>query len=187
MAWVVTPLLIFVARLFDVSIGTMRIIFISRGHRALAPMLGFFEILIWLLAIRQVFTHLDNPAAFVAYAAGFAAGNYFGLIIESKVAIGLAAIRIITSEDSKDLIAQLNACDFGVTLVAARGVSGDVQLIFTVVPRRQLETAVGIINRLHPRAFISISDVRSVAEGVFPQTQYGIAGRPLLSGFRKSK
>lgn len=187
-AWVITPLLIFFARLVDVSIGTMRIIFVSRGHRALAPLLGFFEILIWLVAIRQVFTQLDNPAAFVAYAAGFAAGNYLGLILESKLAIGLAAIRIITSEDSKDLIAQLNACDFGVTLVAARGVSGDVQLIFTVVPRRQLETAVMIIKRLHPNAFISISDVRSVQEGVFPQSHpYGIGGRPLFSGVRKSK
>lgn len=186
-AWVITPLLIFVARMVDVSIGTMRIIFISRGHRALAPLLGFFEILIWLVAIRQVFTQLDNPAAFVAYAAGFAAGNYIGLLMESKLAIGLAAIRIITNEDSRDLISRLNACDFGVTLVAARGVSGDVQLIFTVVPRRQLDTAIGIIKQLHPRAFISISDVRSVEEGVFPSQSWGIGGRPLFSGLRKSK
>lgn len=184
--WLVTPLLIFLARLIDVSIGTMRIIFISRGHRALAPMLGFVEVLVWLLAIRQVFTQLDNPAAFVAYAGGFAAGNYLGLIIESKVAIGLLAVRIITAEDSRDLISQLNSRDFGVTSMAARGVTGDVQLIFTIVPRRQLERVTDIVRSLHPRAFISVSDVKSVSEGVFPN-QYRLGGVGFTGFLRKGK
>lgn len=184
--WVLTPLLIFVARLIDVTIGTMRIIFLSRGHRVLAPMLGFFEILIWLLAIRQVFAEVNNPAAFIAYAAGFAAGNYVGLRIEAKVALGMIAIRIITTEDSRDLISRMNERDFGVTVVAARGVSGEVQLIFTVVPRRRLEDAVQIIRELHPKAFISISDVRSVDEGIFPGSQqFRLGGRAFPGFIRK--
>ena len=185
-AWVLTPALIFLARLIDVSLGTMRIIFLSRGQRALAPLLGFIEILVWLLAIRQVFTQLDNPAAFVAYAGGFAAGNYLGLMIESKLAIGLLAVRIITAEDSRDLITQLNARDFGVTSMAARGVTGDVQLIFTIVPRRQLQRVTEIVRGLHPKAFISVSDVKSVTEGVFPPP-YRLGGATFPSFLRKGK
>lgn len=184
--WVITPALIFIARLIDVSIGTMRIIFLSRGHRAMAPLLGFVEILVWLLAIRQVFTQLDNPAAFVAYAGGFAAGNYLGLRIEAKLAIGLLAVRIITAEDSRDLIARLNAQDFGVTSMAARGVTGDVQLIFTIVPRRQMDRVTDIVRSLHPRAFISVSDVKSVTEGVFPPS-WRFSGAAFPSFLRKGK
>lgn len=185
--WFVTPLLIFCARLIDVSIGTMRIVFLSRGYRLLAPMLGFVEVLVWLLAIRQVFTHLENPAAFIAYAAGFAAGNYLGLWMESKLAVGLVAVRIITAEDSRDMIAKLNNQDFGVTTMAARGVSGDVQLTFTIVPRRKLHVVVEIVRTLHPRAFISTSDVRSVMEGVFPEGRYRIGGGGFPGFLRKGK
>lgn len=184
--WVFTPALIFFARLVDVSLGTMRIIFISRGHRALAPLLGFVEVLVWLLAIRQVFTQLDNPAAFIAYAGGFAAGNYLGLRVEAKLAIGLLAVRIITAEDSRDLITQLNARAFGVTSMAARGVTGDVQLVFTIVPRRQLDQVTEIVRKLHPRAFVSVSDVKSVTEGVFPPS-WSFSGTGFPWFLRKGK
>ena len=86
--FIILPILIFIARVCDVSIGTMRIIFISRGAKILAPLLGFFEILIWLVAIGKVMQNLDNIACYVAYAGGFATGNFVGIRIEEKLAMG---------------------------------------------------------------------------------------------------
>ena len=86
--WVVIPVLIFLARILDVSIGTLRLIYVSRGYKTLAPVLGFFEVLIWLAAIRQIMQHVDNPACFLAYALGFASGNYIGMWISEKLSIG---------------------------------------------------------------------------------------------------
>src|SRR5262245_24741243 len=104
---VLTPLLIFTARLLDVTLSTVRILFIARGLRHLAPVVGFVEILIWLVAISQVLAHLDRPINYVAYAAGFAAGTWTGLAVEGRLALGLAAVRIITQEDASELIGRL--------------------------------------------------------------------------------
>jgi len=82
------PLLIFFARVCDVSLGTIRIIFISKGIKYLAPIVGFFEILIWLLAISQIMQNLTNPYYYIFYAGGFATGNLVGIILDEKLSIG---------------------------------------------------------------------------------------------------
>ncbi|HVR44558.1 MAG TPA: DUF2179 domain-containing protein [Thermoanaerobaculia bacterium] len=175
--WLLTPLLIFLARVCDVTIGTIRIISLSRGRRVFAPILGFFEILIWLFAIRQIFAHVDQIPAFVAYAAGFAAGNFVGILIEDKIALGHLAIRAITADDASDLIRALRAANYGVTTVAAEGQSGKVQLIFMVILRKEYERVMEMIARTHPKAFVSVSDVRAASEGVFPRREYSTALR----------
>lgn len=172
MTWLVIPIIIFLARMIDVGLGTIRIIMLNRGRRVLAPMLGFMEILVWLVALRQIFRHLDNIAAFLAYALGFAAGTIVGMWIEDKLAIGMVAVRAITSEDARDLIIRLSESEFGVTSFAAEGVNGKVRLLFTITPRKQLGKALDIIRDTHPRAFISVSDVRSVSEGFYPERPY---------------
>lgn len=169
--WLLTPALIFMARIVDVTIGTIRIISLSRGRRLLAPVLGFFEVLIWLFAIRQIFQNVDHLAAFVAYAAGFAAGTFVGMLIEEKLALGHLAIRMITAADATPLVERLRAENFGVTTVAAQGQTGAVQLIFMVIDRREYERVMEIVRELQPAAFISVSDVRSASEGVFPRPE----------------
>ena len=93
---IILPILIFLARIVDVTFGTIRIIFVSRGMKWLAPIFGFFEIMIWLFAIGQVFSNLTNITYYVAYAGGFACGNFVGIWIEEKMAIGTLIVRIIT-------------------------------------------------------------------------------------------
>lgn len=166
--WIVLPLIIFTARLIDVSLGTLRIIFVSRSMRMLAPVVGFFESLIWLFAISQIILNLSNVASYIAFAAGFAAGNYLGIYLESKLAVGLLSIRAVTSDDATDLIEYLRNQNFGVTSVSATGVSGRVRLIISVIKRKDLEDYVTIVKRFNPKAFLSIEDVRSVQEGFFP-------------------
>jgi uncharacterized protein YebE (UPF0316 family) len=162
---VATPLLIFCARLLDVPLATLRIILLSRGLKKVAPLVGFFEVLVWLIAIGQVMQHLDRWVNYVAYAGGFAAGTWLGIALEGRLALGLLSVRVITADDATDLIQHLRAEKFGVTDFAARGISGNVRLIFTVIQRKELARVMEIVRSIHPKAFVSISDVRSVSEG----------------------
>jgi len=105
--WVILPVLIFLARIMDVSIGTMRLIFVSKGMKYLAPVLGFFEVTIWLLAIGQIMQHLDNVMCYIAYGSGFAMGNYLGIVLEEKMSIGTVLIRVIPQKDTSQLSATI--------------------------------------------------------------------------------
>jgi uncharacterized protein YebE (UPF0316 family) len=165
--WVIVPTLICLARIVDVSLGTMRIILVSRGMRILAPVLGFFEILIWLLAIGQIMGNLTNVANYFAYALGFALGNYIGITIEQRLAMGKVIVRVITARDATPLIEFLRAENYSVTVVKAEGATGPVHLLFMVIMRAQLPYVTDIIKRYNPQAFYSVEDVRYVAGGVF--------------------
>ncbi len=184
--WVLTPLIIFLARVCDVSISTIRIILLSRGNRRIAPVLGFFEVIIWLIAIRQIFQHLDNVMAFIAYGAGFAAGTWMGMLIEEKLALGYLAVRAIVMSDDKSLLTALAEANHGVTTFVGEGRDGAVRLVFTIIRRKQLPEVIEIINATHPHAFISVADVRSAREGIIPGAGYKLGGWP-LPGFRKGK
>lgn len=166
--WVIIPLLIVFARIFDVSLGTIRIISIGRGYKFVAPLLGFFEVLIWLLAIRQIMQNLTNIFYYVVYSGGFAAGTFVGMYIEEKLAIGILSIRIITRKDASELIDFLKSANYGVTSVDAQGATGPVHVIYTIVKRSNVQDIIEIINRFNPKAFYLIEDIRSVREGVFP-------------------
>lgn len=176
--WIVTPSLIFLARICDQSVGTLRIIFIGRGNKTVAPLLGFFEVLIWLLAIRVIMTNLTSWFYYVAYAGGFAAGNYVGMYLEEKMAMGTTLVRIVTSQGDAELIARLQAENYGVTSVEAQGGRGPVHLVYTIVKRSDLARVLAIVDRYNPRAFYTIEDVRFAREGVFPA-----AGRSAVRGY----
>lgn len=160
--YVLLPALIFVSRIIDVSMGTLRIIFVSRGDKIIAPILGFFEVLIWLLAISGIMANLDNWITYIAYAGGFAAGNYFGLLLEERLALGIRMIRIITSRDANPLIANLRSGGFGVTTVPATGKDGPVHIIYTIIPRNLTKRVIEKVKEFNPKAFYSIEDVSGV-------------------------
>lgn len=166
--WVLIPALIFIARVADVSIGTIRIVFVSKGLKLLAPLLGFFEIFIWLLAMTKVFENLDNWFYFIAYSAGFATGNYIGLLIEEKLALGYANLQIITQKSGIDLARKLSDEGFGVTWNDANGSRGEVTVIYCVIKRTNFKKVSDIIMKYNPRAFYTIQDIRFANQGVFP-------------------
>lgn len=179
--YAVIPLLICLARTVDVTLGTMRIILLSRGQRLVAPVLGFFEVLIWLMAMSQIMQNLTNFMNYLAYASGFALGNYLGLIINEQLAMGHAMVRIITSEATDEVMRRLNAANFGITAVGARGASGQVQALFVVAKKKDLQRLIALLKTLLPRAFVTIEEVLRVQEGgVFP-----IAHASRLSGLVK--
>ena len=187
--WVVLPLLIFLARVVDVSIGTIRIVFVSKGKKTLAPLFGFIEVIIWLLAISQIMRNLDNVLCYIAYGGGFAMGTFVGLLIEERMAIGTLLIRVITRADAGDLISSLKARNYGVTSIPAEGPSGSVNVIYSVIRREDLKEVVEIIKRFNPKAFYSIEDVKFASDGIFPLKPTVSHWRPrlIMRGWRKGK
>jgi len=184
-AWVLLPLLIFIARVADVSLGTVRVIFIARGLKYLAPIVGFFEILIWLLAIGQIMQNLSSPLCYIAYASGFAMGNYVGIWIAEKLSLGVVLIRVITNKDALELLEYLRSADYGVTSVDAHGSEGKVQVVFTIVPRREVAGVVNLIKQFNPKAFYTIEEVGFVEEGIFPTRKNWLSS--MFRSLRKSK
>jgi uncharacterized protein YebE (UPF0316 family) len=167
------PLVIFLAEMCVVTLNTLRTIFVSRGNKVLAPLLGFFEVLIWLFAITKVMQNLDKATCAIAFALGFTLGNFLGLLIEKKLALGMAIVRIITNRPAQALIDQLRVAQFCVTSVEGRGATGPVQIVMTVVKRRQLEEVFDLIEAHHPGAFYAVDELQSAIDGVFPERKSG--------------
>jgi uncharacterized protein YebE (UPF0316 family) len=185
--FLVLPLLIFLARICDVTLDTVRIIYVQRGMKYIAPILGFFEVLIWLLAITQIMQHLTSAIHYIAYAAGFGAGNFVGIIVEEKLSVGTVLVRLITRKDTSQLVECLRKKGYRNTKHEASGEQGAVNIIFTIVKRKELATVLEIIKTCNPTAFYTVEDIRHASE------DNGIATPPKkttlarINWFRKTK
>ncbi|NLB26649.1 MAG: DUF2179 domain-containing protein [Bacteroidales bacterium] len=166
--FILLPLLIFISRIMDVTIGTIRIVMVSKGQRIWAPLLGFFEILIWLLAISKIFENLDNWVCYIAYGAGFATGNYIGLLIEERLALGVVKIQIITRMNANELINNLKNAGYGITYHEAKGSNENVSIIYSIIKRSEIQKVENIVKATNPKAFYSIEDVKMVSQTVYP-------------------
>lgn len=175
------PLIIFFGRIIDVSLGTLRIIFVSKGEKYLAPLIGFFEVLIWIVVISEIFSRANDMTAYISYAAGYATGNFVGILIEQRIAFGILLCRVYTKKDGKELIAILNKKDFGATLIHGTGSVGDIDIIETVVNRKMLKTVDKILTDFDEGVFYVTEDIRTRQRGIFPKT------RSLLSRWRPGK
>lgn len=168
-SYVVLPILIFFARICDVTIGTLRIIFVSKGQKNIAPFLGFFEVFIWIIAISQIMKGANNFYCYFGYAAGFATGNYVGMLVEERLAVGNLLVRIITAKDGNTLVKLLSAKGHGATSFSAEGSMGDVNIVYSVVNRKNMGEIQQILNDYDPKLFYTLEDVRKVNAGIFPE------------------
>jgi uncharacterized protein YebE (UPF0316 family) len=171
------PLLIFVAEMFVVTLGTLRIIFVARGRRTLAPVLGFFEITIWLFAIGQIMQNLNDFGCFAAYAGGYTAGNFLGILVEQRLAIGTLLVRIITGRDASELLDHLRVCGYGYTVIDGAGATGPVKIVFTIIQRKELAVVRSIVEEFDPKAFFTVDDLHSASQGVFPSSRPTLLSR----------
>ncbi|NIR44773.1 MAG: DUF2179 domain-containing protein [Gemmatimonadetes bacterium] len=160
----VGPLLIFLLRICDVSIATVRMISAVRGRKLVATALGFVEILIWVVVVGTVIRNLDSPALVVSYAAGFAAGTFVGMTIEEKLALGLAEVRVI-SRAGVEIAEALRGLGFGVTEMMGQGKEGPVEIISTIVQRRRVAELRKEVSRWDDEAFVVIEEPRSIERG----------------------
>lgn len=163
-SYIIMPILIFIARVGDVSLNTLRVMFVLSGKKNVAPILGFFEALIWLLAIGQIIQNIDNPVSYLAYAGGFAAGTYVGMTIEEKLAIGRVLVRVITVTPMPELIEFMKERNYRFTNVGAEGRYGKVNLLFTVMKRDLLTEYINKVKECNDKAFYTIESVRRISE-----------------------
>lgn len=162
--YVLMPLLIFVARIGDVSINTLRIMFMMNGKKNIVPILGFFEAMIWLLAIGQIFQNVNNPLSYIAYAGGFATGTYVGMTLDEKLALGRVLVRVITPHPLPALLEFMKEKNYRFTNVGAEGRYGKVNLLFTVMKRDQLQEFISKVKEIDEKAFYTIEGVKRVSE-----------------------
>jgi uncharacterized protein YebE (UPF0316 family) len=179
-SYVILPLLIFLARICDVTIGTIRIVMVAKGQKFWAPVMGFFEVLIWIITMSKVMQNFDNWMCYAGYAGGFATGNFVGLLIEEKLAMGIVKIQIITNKEAHLLIEALKEAGYGITHHEAKGASEDVSILYSIVKRTEIPNVEEIILNNNPKAFYSIEDVKFVSQGIFPV-------RPESMRWRKGK
>ena len=158
------PLAIFFVRIVDVSLGTIRVIFISRGIRIFSAILGFFEVLIWLFAVGQIMRNLDSPMHYIAYAAGFGMGNFVGISIEKKLSYGHRIITLVTQKDATALVQSLRGLGFNLTILGGEGKMGPVKIIFSVVKKGQVGMVLKAIQKFNPNAFYTIEDIKAINE-----------------------
>lgn len=172
------PFFVFLARISDVTLGTLRIIFISKGKKLLAPIFGFVEVLIWITIIGQVLKHSEGDiVCYIAYAAGYATGSYVGMLVEERLALGLHLIRVFTKRSAAELVQLLNTDNFGATAILGQGVEGEVHIVETIVSRKHSNKVQHIISNYDATAFCVVSEVRSVRLGIFSSARSNIFSR----------
>jgi uncharacterized protein YebE (UPF0316 family) len=166
---IIPPLLltvgIFFLRVTDMSLDTLRVLFVIRGRRPPAWVLGFAQSALWVIAITSVLNNLDNLWNIVAYASGFATGNVVGMIIEERLAIGHSHLRIISSRRGNAIVEAVRAAGYAATEVAGRGKDGTVALISCSVRRRDISRVQKEIYKKDPDAFVTLEEIRPLHRG----------------------
>jgi uncharacterized protein YebE (UPF0316 family) len=169
--YIVVPLLILCARVIDVSLDTIRVIMVAKGYRKLAPVVGFFQVLIWIITISRIMANLGIWTTYIGYAGGFALGTYVGMKIEERLALGYELIRVITRADASQLKKELIGRGYRITFVDGTGRDGKVGILFIIQKRKAIKEIIELIEQFNPNAFYSVEDIRSVSgPGYLPQT-----------------
>ncbi len=165
---VVLPLLaIFFAKIAHVSLGTLRIIYLTRGNSLPAAIIGFFEVIIYLLALSMVLTNIDQWSNIIVYGLGFAAGNLVGGMIEEKIAVGFVHAQIITVQNGGSMEEYLREQGYGVTSMPCYGKEGLHRTLQVLLKRKELPALMKTMNRYDPEAFITVFDTRKIMGGYF--------------------
>lgn len=192
-SWAILPLLIVLARIIDVTLGTLRIIFVSRGDRTIAPILGFFETLIWIVVISQLMQNLNNPLTYFAYALGFALGNYIGIRAEDKLAMGHLVVRLFVTKGEDELMKKIIDAGFGVTSIKGKGATNEVTVLYSLIKRKSVDSFLEIINVSEEKIFYSVESAKEAHLGIYPLSASNMSNqrreiiRKLVGGFRKGK
>ena len=163
-AWMMASL-IFLLRVSDMTLDTLRVLFVMRGRKGIAWIFGFFQATIFVLAISSVLSHLDNPLNIIGYAAGFGTGVVIGMVIEERLAIGHTSVNIVSSRLGNAVAEHLREQGYAVTEIHARGKDGMVSLLNVSVLRKNTVKVRKLVNEIDPDAFITAEEVRPIRRG----------------------
>ena len=157
-------LLVVIARICDVSMGTLRVAFIARGRKVFAACCGFVEVFIWICVVSRVLSGEREIPIYIAYATGYSCGTLVGMFIEEHLAVGWSFVRMITNKPVGLLMQQLSAAGFGFTLQDAMGSRGPVQVLVTLLPRKRVNEVRALLEGFDPDAFYTVEDVRQARD-----------------------
>lgn len=166
-------LFIFVARVVDVSLATVRLLFVVRGRKVEAAAIGFFEVMIFVTALGRVMGHLDNWFNVLAYAAGFATGNLVGGLVEERLALGYVATQIISLHKEDELQGAIREAGFGLTVISGQGKDGERHILLVVSKRKELPRLSRLIDSIDDHAVIIITDARRSLRAFSADTRKG--------------
>jgi uncharacterized protein YebE (UPF0316 family) len=162
---VLGAIVIFILRIINISLDTLRVLFMMRGKKPLVWILGFIEALIFVLVITSVLNHIDNPLNVIGYAAGFATGSILGVFIEERLAVGFSEVHIVSPRRGKAIADHLREEGYAVTEIPARGKDGMVSMLSSSVRRRQLSKVEEAVREIDEEAFVTVEDIRPVSRG----------------------
>jgi uncharacterized protein YebE (UPF0316 family) len=171
----VGAILVFCLRIVDVSLDTMRVLFAIRGKRGVAGALGFFQALVWIIAVGNVIRHLDSWMHVVGYAGGYAMGTVVGITIERLVAYGVNTVRIVSRHGGVEIAEALRERGYGVTEFAGFGREGTVEIVNSVVQRAHLDEVMAIVDRFDPDAFVTVEEPKILRGGSFAAREWRMA------------
>lgn len=159
---------IFALRIGDVSVGTLRFLYLVRGQRVLAGLFAFIEAVLWITAIDYALSNLDNWLNIAAYAGGYAAGTVLGITIEGWIASGHVLVRLVTRDPNDDTVRVLREAGYGVTKVLGTGREGEVSILFMVTARRRAQAMLDLMQNVDPKAFITLEPITRAVGGYIP-------------------
>ncbi len=163
-----TYVFIFFSRVLDVSLGTLRIIYLTRGRSKIAAGIGFMEIVIYVVALGMVIENLrSHPLNVIIYALGFAAGNLMGGFIEEKIALGYVTAQVVTMKCGEGLEEKLREMDYGVTVIDCSGRDGPHRILHILMRRRSLAQFFELVQESDHQALVSVMDTRTIKGGYF--------------------
>lgn len=162
------PFIIFICRVSDVTLGTLRNLFLSKNIKSIVPVVGFFEVMIWIIAVNQVLQHMDNFMSYLGWGLGYATGIIIGIKIDERLGLGLQMLRIITNKNCDELVAALNEANLGSTVVDGQGAKGKVTMVYLIIKRTDQKKVSTLIQFYNPDSFYTIEDIKEVNKGVFP-------------------
>jgi uncharacterized protein YebE (UPF0316 family) len=162
---VLNALFILILRVLGVSLSTVRVLLMTRGKKLLSAAFGFFQTLVYAVAIGKVVQDLNNIPNLMSYCLGFSLGTLLGMWLEERIAIGFATIRVISLGQNHHVAEAIRQAGYGVTEGMAHGKEGIVGTVKTVVRRRDVEAVYEIIHQCSPDAFITVEDTQEVEQG----------------------
>lgn len=184
--WAIMPLLIILARMLDVSFGTLRFVFISKNKKLFAALAGFMESFVWIMVVGKLLNGSTNIIWLVAYAVGFGIGTYLGLLLSEKMAIGKVMLRVITRREPKRLIAKLISKNYSFTIVDSKNQKGNItKVLLLSLEAKELNIILHYIKKFNPKAFYSVEEVKSMKENNIKQTRPSVIKSFLMSPMRR--
>lgn len=168
---ILTGLLIFLARVADVSLGTLRMLMLVKGRRLPSAVIGFFEVLIYVNALGRVVNQLDRWEFLLVYALGFACGNVLGIYLEERMALGYVGAEVVVTAKSHGLVNLLRENGFGVTVAEGWGKDGPKDILTIITKRKQMPKLTELVNNHDSNTFTIIMDARQTMGGYYQRNK----------------